>query len=188
MTQPPRHQIVLIITLTLTLSLAGCGNPYAPNASQGRRGQPDTAQNPGEPPAPPPAAGKAPVRVQSTPQRALSLFAALYTNWSYRTLAQDQQTLAAISVGAARLTERQAATASSTDTTIARARVFNHGQLIAIAEDLVHPGTWILVTHEQTGSEDHGEYEGLGARYHLTLAKVIAVPGGWAVSDWRPQT
>lgn len=190
MTLWPRTPLTLILTLILMLGLLGCSNPYASRAPQGTHGQSDAVQNPGEPPAPAPptAASQAPARVQSTPQCALTLFADLYTNWSYRTLTQDQLTLAAISVGAARLTERQAAAASTGDTTISRARVFNHGQLIAVAENLAHPGTWIVVTREQTGSEDNGEYEGLGASYHLTLATVAAAPGGWAVSAWRPQT
>ncbi len=187
MTQRPRRVFTLTLTIALASCLAGCSNPYASGTPQSKA---DTAPSPREPPAPAPptTASQAPARVQSTPQRALALFAGLYTNWSYRTLAQDQLTLAAISVGTARLTERQAAAASTTDTTIARARITNHGQIIAVAENLDRPGTWIVVTREQTGSEDSSEYEGLGASYHLTLAEVAAVRGGWAVSDWRPQT
>jgi len=182
-----RRVFTLLLAIALASCLAGCSNPYASRAPQSK---PDAAQSPGEPPAParPTTASQAPERVQSTPQRALTLFADLYTNWSYHTLTQNQQTLAAISVGTARLTEQQAAAASTTDTTVTRARITNHGQLIAVAENLDRPGTWIVVTREQTSSEDNGEYEGLGASYHLTLAEVAAVPGGWAVSDWRPQT
>jgi hypothetical protein len=124
--------------------------------------------------------------VQATPVKALEAFARLYVNWTYRTLSTDQRTLAAMSVGPARLAELQAAATSRADTTIARGRISNTGQIVSVAPDLTHTGTWMVVTREQTGGGS--EYEGLQAAYHVTLAKLAIVPGGYAVEAWLPQT
>ncbi len=45
---------------------------------------------------------------------------------------------------------------------------------------------WVIVTREQTGGDT--QYEGLPAAYHVTLAKLASVPGGYAVSEWLPQS
>jgi hypothetical protein len=124
--------------------------------------------------------------VQRTPTAALTAFSRLYSNWTYRTLTSDQRTLAVMSVGAARLAEQQAAASSEADTTIARGRIWNSGQIVSIATDVPRPGTWDIVTREQTGGSS--EYEGLPASYHVTLARLVRVPDGYAVSEWLPQS
>ena len=135
-------------TLTLIAAgaaIAGCGisNPYQHTAgattspSTSTAGPPagNPAQNPGEPPAPPPPAptSQAPTSVRSTPAGAITQFATLYMNWTWRTLAAHERELAALSVGPARLSEQQAAAAASGDSTIAQSRVYNRGQIISIA-------------------------------------------------------
>jgi hypothetical protein len=107
---------------------------------------------------------------------ALTAFARRYTNWTYRTLSADQRTLAAMSVGAARLAERQAAASSQSDTTIARGHIYNQGQIVSIARDLASTNSWVIVTHEQTGGDT--QYEGLAAAFHVTIAHLASVPGG----------
>lgn len=124
--------------------------------------------------------------MQTTPQRALADYANRYINWTYQTLTADQQTLGRSSVGAARLAEQQAAAHSRADATLARGQVWNDGQTISINQDLASPGTWVVVTREQTGGNT--EYEGLPASYHVTLAKLAAVPGGYAIEQWLPQS
>jgi riboflavin synthase alpha subunit len=114
------------------------------------------------------------------------MFARLYVNWTYRTLSSNQRTLAAMSVGPARMVERQAAAASSTDTTISRGHIYNTGQIVSIAHDLSHTEMWVIVTREQTGGST--EYDGLQPAYHVTLAKLASVPGGYTVETWLPQT
>jgi hypothetical protein len=126
------------------------------------------------------------VLVQQTPATALASFAVRYVNWTYRTLSADQRTLAAMSVGPARQAERQAAARSLVDTTIARGHIYNSGHLVSVAPELSGGRTWVIVTREQTGGES--EYEGLRAAYHVTLAQVARVPGGYAVSQWLPQS
>jgi hypothetical protein len=124
--------------------------------------------------------------VQTTPQRALATYATRYINWSYRTLTEDQQALASSAVGAARLSEQQAGAQSRNDTALARGQVWNRGQTISIAPDLGTPDTWVVVTREQTGGNT--EYQGLPASYHVTLAQLAAVPGGYAVEQWLPES
>ena len=180
----------LLAPLSLLLAaaaLAGCTNPDAPTAT---RSSPASAspQNAGEPlaPAPPSASAQAPAGVQPTPTKALVAFARLYTNWTYRTLSSDQQTLAAMSVGAARLSERQAAASSRNDTTIARGRIYNRGETVSISPDLTRSQAWVVVTREQTGGDT--QYEGLPAAFHVTIATLARVPGGYAVAQWLPQS
>lgn len=173
--------------LCASVALAGCTNPDASSspASSTRTASP---QNAGEPPAPAPPspAAQAPAGVQPTPTLALTAFARRYTNWTYRTLSADQRSLAAISVGAARLAERQAAVSSQGDTTIARGHIYNRGQLVSIARDLARAGWWVIVTREQTGGDT--QYEGLAAAYHVTIATLANVTGGYAVEQWLPQS
>ena len=165
--------------------LAACSNPDAPSAST----QPASAPgNRGEPIPPPPASpdSQAPIDVQSSPQQALVAFASRYVHWSYRTLSADQRRLAATAVGAARISERQAAASSEADATLRRSRVWNHGQVISVAPDRARSGWWVIVTRERTGGS--GEYEGLPAALHVTLARLARVRGGYAVERWSPQS
>ena len=179
--------LIPICLLLAAVALAGCTNPDAPSAGQGSTST-ASPQNPGEPPAPaPPApATQAPAGIQPTPSKALAAFSQLYTNWTYRTLSSNQRTLAAMSVGAARLAEQQAAATSHADTTITRGRIYNSGQIVSIAPDLSRTNTWVIVTREQTGGDT--QYEGLPAAYHVTLAQLARVPGGFAIELWLPQT
>lgn len=173
--------------LTLVLALAGCSNPDAPAAGPATHST-RSPQSAGEPPAPAPTspASQAPAEVQRTPTAALAAFARIYSNWTYRTLSGDQRRLAAMSVGSARLAEQQAVAASHADTTITQGHIWNRGQILSIAEDEAKPGTWAIVTREQTGGS--AQYEGLPASYHVTLARLAHVSGGYAVSEWLPQS
>ncbi len=180
------------IALLAALALSGCSNPDAASSSASESEPTRTtasapsSQGEGPAPAPPTPATQAPARVQSTPQSALSAFAGLYVNWSYRTLSAEQRSLAAISVGVARLAEEQAAAAAEADMAINRGHIHNSGQVVGIAADLSQRGTWIVITREQTGGS--ATYEGLPSSYHVTLARVAQVPGGYAVSEWLPQS
>lgn len=187
---PARRRLLAhgLLIAVLAVSVAGCSNPDAPNAaSRTHAARRSRVQSPGETPAAPPSApaSQAPEDVQRTPVAALEAFARLYSNWTYRTLATDQRRLAAISVGAARLAERQAAASSASDGTITRGRIWNRGQIISITADRARAGMWVLVTREQTGGDS--EYEGLPASFHVTLARLARLPGGFAVSEWSPQ-
>lgn len=180
------HRLMLLLAVLLAVvSVAGCSNPDAPAASSPSRVSP---ANRGEPPAPRPVSPESqnPAQVKASPQAALAYFARLYINWSYRTITADQRLLAAISVGQARIGERQAAASSEADATLRRSRVWNHGQVISVAPDRARSGWWVIVTRERTGGS--GEYEGLPAALHVTLARLARVRGGYAVERWSPQS
>jgi hypothetical protein len=177
----------LPVALLAALVLAGCSNPDAPTTSTSGSAN-SSPQNAGEPsaPAPPSAGAQTPLDVQATPPKAIAAFAELYVNWTYRTLTEHQRTLAAMSVGAARLSESQAAASSQADTTIARGHIYNSGQIVSIARDLTSADSWVIVTREQTGGDS--QYEGLAAAYHVTIAQLASVPGGYAVEQWLPES
>lgn len=181
-----RATLLAVGALACTLT-SGCANPDAPSAAS-PASRSVTAANRGEPPAPPPPApaGQDPAAVQPSEQAAISAFAALYVNWSYRTLALHQRQLAQMAVGEARLAERQAAASSSSDGAIRRGQVFNTGHLIGVAPQIGRAGWWVIVTLERTGGNT--QYEGLPAAYHVTLAALAKVRGGYAVEQWLPQS
>ncbi len=164
-------------------SLLGCSNPDA-----GSRISAATPGSPGEPPAPaaPAAGAQHPAGVSPTPPGALLAFADAYVNWDYRTLAAVQRSLAARAVGAARAAEQQAAASSGADRTIRAARIVNSGSVLSIAPERSARGMWVLVTREQT-SGGQG-YAGVPASDHVTLARLAHVSGGYAVSEWLPQS
>lgn len=186
----PARTLPLTCLLLAAVALAGCRNPDAPTATATATATTRAAapQNPGEPaaPAPPAAASQAPAQPRATPQQALYAFAALYVNWSYETLTAEQLALARMSVGAARLAEQQAAASTPSDSTIREGHIYNSGQVVSIAPDAARAGSWVIVTRERTGGNTR--YQGLPASYHVTLARLAAVPGGWAVSQWLPQS
>jgi hypothetical protein len=182
----PRAALLAGLMLTVAV-LGGCSNPDALTASTAATTT-VAPRGPGEPKAPaaPSAVSQAPWHVHATPRAALTAFADLYINWSYKTLTATQRALAAMSVGAARLAEQQAAVTSQADTPISQGHIHNSGQVVSVAPDQTQAGRWVIVTNEQTGGDS--QYEGLPAAYHVTLAQVAHVPGGYAISQWLPQS
>jgi hypothetical protein len=183
----PRRLLILAVLIGLVPLLTGCGladrsgTPPAPAAPQ--------AANPGETQGtiPPDAREPAPAAPAATPQAAILRFAGLYINWSYRTLAQHEKQLAAISVGDARLAESQAAASTQRDSTLASARIYNRGTVITVAPVIGgQPGEYAVITREETGGDQ--EYAGLQAAFHVTLAAVQRVADGWSVREWQPQS
>jgi hypothetical protein len=134
----------------------------------------------------PPQPQAAPLAPAPSPQSAVERFADGYINWSYQTLAADEQRLAASAVGEARASELQARQQTERDSALARGHVFNTGTVVTVGPVKGAGGNvWVCVTREQTGGE--GEYTALAAAYHVTLVTVARVPEGWAVRAWRPE-
>jgi hypothetical protein len=178
-----RRITAVLVGACCAVVVAGCVNPDAHQPRPAIR-----TGSPGEPAAPPPRnpAVEASSAARPTPQKTLENFARLYINWNYQDLANVQHRLAVESVGAARADERLAAAQTSRDTTLARAHLWNHGALVSLAPDRARPGIWVVVTREQTGGT--GGYEALPAGYHVALARIARVTGGWAVDAWEPQS
>jgi hypothetical protein len=175
-----------LLVLGCSVALSGCTNPDTAVTTSSTPGP--SVANRGEPAPTPPVSpsSQAPTRAQRTPRAALETFATLYINWDYRTLTRQQQTLAGMSVGPARLAEQQAAASSRSDEALSRGRIHNHGQVIAVSPASKKPGEWVLVTLERTGGDS--QYEGLAASYHVTLARLAEIHRDYAVSEWLPQS
>jgi predicted small lipoprotein YifL len=195
MTQTMRNTVGVLTMLAMIAAIAGCGisDPYthpqataSPHPASPAAG-PAAAQSPGEPSTPPPPSAESQARstVAATPEQAIRQFAVPYVNWTWRTLAPHLRELAAISVGAARLAEQQAAAAEGRDSEIATTHVDNRGQIISIAPSQTQSGEWVVVTREQTGG--NAQYDGLQASWHVTLAQLVHLPAGYAISQWLPQ-
>jgi hypothetical protein len=121
----------------------------------------------------------------SSPVAALTRYALAYTNWRASRLPARERQLAALAVGVARLSAEQTAAAQSGAATLAAHQVANVGQVVAIAPgEGADRGQWVIVTEEQTTGT--GQYAGLPAGPHVTLARVVHLAGGWAVSAWDP--
>jgi hypothetical protein len=112
-------------------------------------------------------------------------YALAYTNWRASQLPARERQLAALSVGVARLGAEQAAAAQSGVAALAAHDVANVGQVVAIAPgEGSDRGQWVVVTEEHTTGT--GAYAGLPAGPHVTLARVVHLASGWAVSAWDP--
>jgi hypothetical protein len=184
-----RAVLLLAGLIGITPLAAGCG--LAGGIERGSRRVSAAPQaNPGENQGTIPAsAGEAapPPRPAATPEQAVSAYAALYINWTYRTLPAHETTLAAMAVGDARLAERQAAAQARRNSRIQQGAIYNRGTVVGVSPAAGgNPREYVVVTREETGGDQ--EYAGLQAAFHVTLATVQAVPGGWAVLEWRPQS
>ena len=185
-----RAALLLVALIGITPLAAGCGLAGAVERGS-RRGSVAPAQaNPGESQGTIPASageGAPPLRPAATPGQAIAAYAALYINWTYQTLEAHETALAAMAVGDARLAERQAAAQARRDSRIQQGGIYNRGTVVGVSPAAGgSPREYVVVTREETGGDQ--EYAGLQAAFHVTLATVQAVPGGWAVVEWRPQS
>ncbi len=159
--------------------------PPRPRPPVRRRGSSTSRSSPAHLPRPPeraPTSGAAP-----SATAAIERFAALYVNWTYRTIAEHRRRLAAMAVGQAAAAQRRAVAQVAADSQLRQGQVTNTGTVVSLARDRTGPGDrFVVVTRETTNSQ--GAEEGLPAGYHVTLATVQRVPGGFAVSRWEPQT
>jgi hypothetical protein len=114
-------------------------------------------------------------------------YALVYTNWKASSLAANEQVLASMAVGAARLAAQQTAASESATAALAADRVRNKGAVLAITPGQGPArGRWIVVTQEQTIGT--GPYAGLPSSIHVTLARVAQLRRWWVVSDWSPSS
>jgi len=182
-----RQFILVLSVLVLAAVLSGCGLTSAITTTP-TPGVP-AAANPGEQQGsiPKGAPAQRPVDPAASPQAAITRFASLYINWSYRTLAGHERRLAASAIGDARLAESQAAASAERDRTLAQAHIYNRGSVISVAAVIGGPpGEYAVVTREATGGDP--EYAGLQSAFHVTLATVQQLPTGWVLREWQPQS
>lgn len=112
-----------------------------------------------------------------TPTNVLTAFATYWTNWTGRTLAEQQRRDAELATGRLRDSLLHAA-----DSSPAARGTGERGRLVAVT---LHGTRAVVVTHEQ--QQNRGQPDSSGPRYRVYLARVRHHAGGWAVSDWQPQ-
>jgi|GEM_PF-1931080 hypothetical protein len=183
-----RRYLLLLVLVGLMPLLSACGLANRGGTpTDASKGVPAQA-NPGEQEGTIPASQSQEAGPRAPAGRAteaIERFAALYINWTYKSLSSDEARLAASAVGEARISEEQAQAQAARDTPLQRAHIYNTGKVLAASPLLGGgPGEWVVVTKEQTGGDQ--EYAGIQAAFHVTLATVQTVRGGWAVSSWRP--
>jgi hypothetical protein len=192
------------VTTALALLLAGCAGPAGVTTPLGRSiaagprrtvSDVPTPAPVGDPPTeragtiPPPASVEensvSPAEVAASPQLALRRYALAYVNWRAADLRERERQLAAMSIGAAKLTAEQTAAAQSGTAALIANDVADHGEVVAIAPgEGPDAGQWVIVTQEHTTGT--GPYAALPASPHVTLARVRHIKTGWAVSAWNP--
>ncbi len=199
---PDHHLRSATLALAASVALAGCGvgDPYAarrpsPSAKPSTTSASISTSTDADPA--PERGGTIPTGDQAaqgrlvrgagqpTPQAALELYAGLYINWSAHTVESVQRHLAAISLDQARAQALQAAASYGRDATLSQSAVANSGHVVTVAQSLVTPGHWVLVTSERTTGQ--GDYAGLPPTVHVTYAQVTDTSAGWVVSEWAPQ-
>ena len=203
----PAGRLPVVATAGLALALAGCGGSHIASSPLGRplgtpttapaarSSRPSLAAPTGDPPhergghiALAAAAAQdrpGPAGLAPSPTGVLKRYALAYTNWRASQLSVRERQLAALSVGVARVSAEQIAAAQSGAAALAAHDVANVGQVVAIAPgEGSDRGQWEVVTEEQTTGT--GPNAGLPAGPHVTLARVVHLRGGWAVSAWDP--
>lgn len=188
MTAGQRNALTAAALIGLMGPLSGCGLAGSIGKTSTATQAPPAA-NPGEPKGtiPPGATSVQPVNPAASPENAITRFARLYINWSYRNLAAHERQLAHLADGDARLAESQAAASAERDRTLQQGRIYNRGTVISVAAAIGGPpNQYTVVTREETGGNP--EYAGLQAAFHVTLATVQHLNAGWVVNEWQPQS
>jgi hypothetical protein len=169
-------------SLVLAFALAGCAPPAVTSQPPSPVSRADrTHEYPG-PPVRQDAAGS------PTPVAAIEAFATAYINWTATTVSGRMRALEGLSVGQARAAVALDAAQTAQDYELRRGGVANSGTVEAVAPVLGAHGEYAVVTRERTTATGTSAYAGLRPAWHLALATVARVGGGWTVSSWQPES
>jgi hypothetical protein len=145
------------------------------------------AQASHEYPSPPPRLQTA-THSAPTATQAIRGFVTAYINWNSQSVSADMRSLAARSVGQARVAMTLAAAETAGDYELRRGGIANSGVVEAVAPRSGHRDQYIVVTRESTTASNTTAYQGLTPAWHVALATVQRLPGGrWVLSDWQPE-
>jgi len=197
-----RRTAVTLAALLVAGEIAGCAgiaNPYQTNGTATRTTSTLRATTPADADDPTPERnGTVPPHQQAaidrlsadaartSPQVALTRYAALYVNWTAAGVAANQRRLAAISLGQARAQALQAAASLARDPELTKSAVSNTGTVVAIAPGQgAAAGLWVVVTREQTTGK--GDCAGLPPTLHVIYAQLTRTPNGLVVIRWQPE-
>jgi hypothetical protein len=122
------------------------------------------------------------------PVSAVRAFVESFINWDATDVASQLTALAGQSVGQARAAMDAAAAQAAGDYELQQGGIANSGSVEAIAPLPRHAGEYVVVTLEQTTASATSAYDGLRPAWHVAVATVAQVPGGWALSGWQPES
>ena len=137
----------------------------------------------------PEEARRLPVRVRvprisagRDPRAAARAFALAWTNWSWRRIATSERRRAALATGPLREQIAQDAAAAVHDTTLARDRIENRGEVLAI-DVQVGGRTYVLMRETNTSAGLDAIGDSAIRVYRATVARAAR---GWLVAAWAP--
>jgi hypothetical protein len=179
------------VVVTASVLIAGCGGLIAGCGGGrpvgGQRAKVAQAQATHEYPSPKPppevAAGASPSAVA-----AVRSFASAYINWAADNVAADMRSLAGRSIGQARSALELAAAQTASDYELQQGGISNSGQVEVVAPLPSGRDRFVVVTRESTAASNTTAYEGLRPAWHVAIATVSHVQGGWVVSGWQPES
>ncbi len=183
-----------------SVALAGCASLAPPATTPGTTPATTPATTPSSTPVSklqiaqatheypsPPAPAQTVAAATAGAEQAVRAFAAGYINWTASSVAADMRRLASQSVGQARSAMQMAAAQTANDYELQRGGIANSGTVEAIAPLSGRSDQYVVVTRERTSATNSGAYAGLAPAWHVALASVERVAGGWAVSGWQPE-
>jgi hypothetical protein len=185
-----RRTALVVTLLALLVAGSGCQDPYgsqpslsSPSPTRNREATPGDTRRPGPriPSLAPATAGGS-----RSPWRAARSFAVRWVNWGWRTVAEQQRSLAGLATGLLARRLRANGGSARIDASLARDKPGSRGAVAAI--DLRAAGdraSGVVVTREQSytgGRADLG-----GRRYRVYLIRLNRERNGWEVSAWQPQ-
>jgi hypothetical protein len=171
--------------IAVAVLAAGCGG--GTRSGRGPRPSVAVAQATHEYPSPRPPAEIASATSKS-PVEAVRSFASAYVNWTADTVANDMRGLAARSIGQARSALELAAAQTASDYELQQGGISNSGAVEAISPLPSAGDRYIVVTRESTTATNTTAYQGLRPAWHVAIATVARLQGGWVVSGWRPES
>jgi hypothetical protein len=135
---------------------------------------------------------KPPPQIASTTSsgavEAVRSFASAYINWTADTVTADMRGLAARSIGQARSALELAAAQTASDYELQQGGISNSGTVEAVAPVPSAHDQYVVVTREATTATNTTAYQGLRPAWHVAIATVSYVQGGWVLSGWQPES
>jgi hypothetical protein len=96
--------------------------------------------------------------------------------------------LAAASIGQARSALQLAAAQTAGDYELKHGGIANSGTVEAAAPLPTGRDRYLVVTRESTTATADAAYQGLRPAWHVAIATVARVGGGWVLSGWQPES
>jgi hypothetical protein len=185
--------VAALATALVALAPVGCGRAGASRGAvraAARTGESAAVrqagaahQYPGPSPPAQSASGPSP-----DPVSAVRGFVQIFINWDATDVAAQLSALAAQSIGQARSAMQLAAAQAGGDYELQQGGIANAGTIESIAPRPGHVGEYVVVTLEQTTATATTAYDGLRPGWHVAVATVARVQGGWALTGWQPMT